>query len=444
MTVARRICLGFMAAILAGAILLTLPISLADGEWGSFVTALFTSTSAVCVTGLTVVDTGTYFSSFGQGVIALLIQIGGLGYMTASSFLLLLLGRKFRLRDKVALQQSFDKPGMAGVLELVRSIIIATLIIETAGVFLLMLVFKPEYGSGRGLWLSVFHSISAFNNAGFGLFPDNLMQYVTSPIINFTITALIILGGIGYDTIVESYRWVRDRLKGRSGRSIFSLQFKVATTTTLFLLIFGTVLCFSTEIGNPATLEPLSIGGQVMAAWFQSVTCRTAGFNTIDIGKMTAAGIFVSIILMFIGACPGSTGGGIKTTTARVLFNTTQAVIEGRTQVLCYQRQIPPELVLKAVGVFIGSLMVAAISSTLIAISDPTISPIAIIFEVVSAFATVGLSMGITASLSTFAKLVLVATMYIGRVGVLLLLSAILGEPTPTALRYPDEEILVG
>ena len=181
-----------------------------------------------------------------------------------------------------------------------------------------------------------------------------------------------------------------------------------------------------------------------MAAWFQSVTCRTAGFNTIDIGKMTAAGIFVSIVLMFIGACPGSTGGGIKTTTARVLFKTTQAVIEGRSQVLCYQRQISPELVLKAVGVFIGSLMVATISSTLIAISDPTISPIAIIFEVVSAFATVGLSMGITASLSTFAKLVLVATMYIGRVGVLLLLSAILGEPTPTALRYPDEEILVG
>lgn len=444
MTVSRTICLGFLAIISVGTILLLLPWSTTEPGFSDVITALFTSTSAVCVTGLVVKDTGTYYTGFGQFIIVCLIQLGGLGYMTASSFLLLLLGRKFRLREKLAIQQSLDKPGMAGVLQLVKSIIAATLIVEITGIFLLMLVFIPNYGQAYGLWLSIFHSVSAFNNAGFGLFYDNLVQYVGNPLINLAITLLIILGGIGYQVMMELFYWMRDRLQGRSQRVIFSLHFKIATTTTIFLLIFGTLIFFIIEFSNPNTLASLTFGEKILAAWFQSVTTRTAGFNSIDIGKMTTAGLCLSIVLMFIGASPGSTGGGIKTTTFRVLLNTAQTVVQGRQQVLSFQRQIPIELVLKAVGLIMTAMFTVFAATMMICISDPEIPAIQILFEVVSAFATVGLSTGITASLTPFAKLVLVLTMYIGRVGPLLLMNAILGEPQPTTLRYPDEELLVG
>lgn len=444
MTVSRTICLGFLATIAIGTILLMLPIATHDGNWNNPIVALFTATSAVCVTGLAVVDTGSFYSGFGQFSILLMIQIGGLGYMTATSFLLILLGRKFRLRDKVALQQSLDKPGMAGVAQLIRSIIAATLIIEITGAVLMMPIFMPHYGNTYGLWLSIFHSISAFNNAGFSTFSDSLLQYARSPLMNITITLLIILGGIGYDAIMEMYFWLRDRLRGRTERGIFSLHFKMATSTSIFLLILGTVVFLSTELHNPNTIGSWGFGDQLLAAWFQSVTTRTAGFNTIDLSQMTAAGIFITIIFMFIGASPGSTGGGIKTTTVRVLFNATKAVLQEREQVLCYHRQVPMELVLKAVGVVVTYLAVAIAAIIALCITDPNLPSIQILFEVVSAIATVGLSMGITASFSSLGQLVLIITMYVGRVGALLLVNAIIGDPKPTAVRYPEEELLVG
>lgn len=444
MTVSRTICLGFLATIAIGTILLMLPIATNEGNWNNPIVALFTATSAVCVTGLVVVDTGSYYSGLGQFFILLMIQIGGLGYMTATSFLLILLGRKFRLRDKVALQQSFDKPGMAGVAQLIRSIIAATLLIEISGAVLMMPIFATQYGNISGLWLSIFHSISAFNNAGFSIFADSLVQYARSPLINIVITLLVIFGGIGYDAIMEMYFWVRDRLKGRTERGVFSLHFKMATSTTIFLLILGTIVFFSTELHNPNTLGTWSFGEKLLGAWFQSVTTRTAGFNTIDLGQMTAAGLFVTIVFMFIGASSGSTGGGIKTTTVRVLFNATKAVLQGREQVLCYHRQIPMELVLKAIGVVVTYLAVAIASTIALCITDPNLPLIQILFEVVSAIATVGLSMGITASFSPFGQLVLIITMYVGRVGALLLVNAILGDPKPTIIRYPEEELLVG
>ncbi len=444
MTVSRTICLGFLAMISIGTILLLLPWATTEPGFNNPITALFTATSAVCVTGLIVEDTGTYYTGFGQFIILLLIQLGGLGYMTATTFLLLLLGRKFRLREKLAIQQSLDRPGMAGVLQLVKSIIAATLIVEISGIFLMMLVFNRDYGQAYGLWLSVFHSISAFNNAGFSLFSDSLVQYARSPIINLAITLLIIFGGIGYQVMMESFYWMRDRLTGSSERGLFSLHFKIVTSTTIFLLIFGTITFFIVEFSNPNTFGNFNFGDKLMAAWFQSVTTRTAGFNSIDIGKMSTAGLFITIALMFIGASPGSTGGGIKTTTFRVLFNTVRTVLQGRQQVLSSQRQIPIELVLKAVGVIMASLFSAIAGTIIICISDPNLPAIDILFEVISAIATVGLSTGITASFSPFAKLVLVAIMYVGRVGVLLLMNAILGVPEPTAIRYPEEELLVG
>jgi trk system potassium uptake protein TrkH len=444
MTVARTICLGFVAVILLGAILLTMPFSTGNGNWNDPIVALFTSTSAVCVTGLAVVDTGTEFSFLGQLFIALLAQIGGLGYMTTTTFLMLLIGRKFDLRQKVAIQQALDRPGMSGSTQIIRSIIATTLLFELTGVFLLMIVFVPEKGWQEGTWLAIFHSVSAWNNAGFSLFKDNLIGYQSSPLVIITIGCLIIFGGIGYQVILDMYLWLRDRIVKKTSYLVFSLDFKVATSTTLILLVLGTIAIFCIEIRNDSVFGQLSLSDKILAAWFQSVSTRTAGFNSIDIGKMTNAGLFIMIALMFIGASPGGTGGGIKTTTLRVLTSCTNAILQGKEEVLLYNRKIAISLILKAVGVVFGSLATVIVATVLISITDPKLAFIQILFEVVSAFGTVGLSTGITATISTAAKLILILTMYIGRVGVLLLMSSILGDPRPSRIHYPEENLLVG
>ncbi|ARV61546.1 ATPase [Nostocales cyanobacterium HT-58-2] len=444
MTVSRTICLGFIAVIAIGTILLMMPFSTNSGTWNDLIVALFTSTSAVCVTGLSVVDPGTYFSFWGQLFIALLAQIGGLGYMTTTTFLILLIGRRFDLRQKVAIQQALDRPGMQGSAQIIRSIVATTLIFEITGIFLLLPAFVPKYGWNQGIWLAIFHSINAWNNAGFSLFKDNLIGYQSSVLVVFTITGLIIFGGIGYQVILETYVWLRDILRKKPAKRVFSLDFKVATTTTLILLILGTVAFFFVELRNPETFGSLSFPDKLLVAWFQSVTPRTAGFNTIDIGKMTTAGLFITIALMFIGASPGGTGGGMKTTTLRVLTSCTKAILQGKEEVLLYERKIALNLVLKAVGVLIGSVATVIGATILIALTDSELEFIQILFEVVSAFATVGLSTGITGSVSAAAKLILIVTMYIGRVGVLLLMSAILGDPRPSRIHYPEENLLVG
>ena len=446
MTVPRTICLGFLALIAIGALLLLLPISTqGDGwNWNHLIVALFTATSAVCVTGHAVVDTGTYFSSFGHAVILALIQIGGLGYMTATTFLLLLLGRRFGLRDKVAIQQALDRSGMQGARQVLKSIVATTVLFELTGAFLLLLEFVPRYGFDRGLWLAVFHSVSAWNNAGFSLFSDNLMGYQFSLVINLVIPGLIILGGIGYEVLFELYLCLQAYLRRQRQMIILSLGFKVAISTTGVMLIVGSITFFLVEIHNGATLGTMDLPTRLMAAWFQSVTSRTAGFNTINIGQMTTAGLFITIALMFVGGSPGGTAGGIKTTTLLVLSRCTWTILQGREAVTLYNRQLPMTVILKAVGVTVGSTATVLMMTTLIALTDPQVNFIQILFEVVSAFATVGLSTGITAGLSAFAKLVLVATMYIGRVGVLLAMAAILGDPKPSFVSYPEENLLVG
>lgn len=444
MTVPRTICLGFLAMITVGTILLMMPFSTATGTWNDPIVALFTSTSAVCVTGLTVVDTGTYFSFWGQFFVVALVQIGGLGYMTATTFLLMLLGARFGLRDKIAIQQALDRTGMHDSAQLIRSIIATTMIFEITGIFLLLPVFVPNYGFNQGLWLAIFHSINSWNNAGFGLFKDNFIGYQTSVPLVLVVTVLIIFGGIGYQVILEMYLWLRDRLLRKPERIIFSLDFKVATSTTLILLVTGTIAFFFIELRNPATFGDLNLGNRLLAAWFQSVTTRTAGFNTIDIGQMTTAGLFLTIAFMFIGASPGGTGGGMKTTTLRILTSCTKAILQGKEQVLLYERKIPVTLILKAIGVVVGSVATVMISTILIALAEPELDFIKILFEAVSAFATVGLSTGITPSVSAAAKVILIVTMYVGRVGVLLLMAALLGNPRPTSVQYPEENLLVG
>lgn len=444
MTVPRTICLGFLAVISIGTFLLWMDDTIYHGSFGNPITALFLSTSAVCVTGLSVVNVQEFYSFWGQLCLIILVQIGALGYMTANTILLLLIGRKFGLKDKLALQKSLDTAGIAGVMPLLKSVIATMALFQITGVILLMIVFVPDYGLKDGLWLAVFHSVNGFNNAGFSLFSNSLIEYVSHPIVNMTMSILIIFGGLGYQVIIELYLSIKNTLDQNPMRREFSVHFKVVTSTTIFLLITGTILFFVTELNNPNTLQDLTVFGKIQAAWFQSVTVRTAGFNTISIGNMTSAGILITIILMFIGASPGSTGGGIKTTTSRILVNCTKAALQGRDEVLCYQRKIPEPLILKAVGVLVGSIVLVFLATFLIVIMQPELGFGSIFFEIVSAFATVGLSTGITEDFSVLSRLIIVITMYIGRVGVLLLMSAVLGEHPPSSIDYPEENLLVG
>ncbi len=444
MTVPRTICIGFLTVIAIGTLLLMLPLATATGEWNQPLVALFTSTSAVCVTGLIVVDTGTYFSPFGQGIVLLLIQLGGLGYMTATTLLLLLIGRRLGLKDRLAIQQAMETSELANVKVLLISIVSMTLFFELTGAFCLLLTFTERFSFGQALWLSIFHSVSAFNNAGFSLFSDSLVQYAEDAWPIGVISVLVIVGGIGYQVIMEAFVWVRDRIRRRRERIVFSLHFKVVTSTTLFLLVLGTLTFLFIEFDNPNTLAGKGFGSQMLIAGFQSVITRTAGFNSIDIGVMEASSLFMAIALMFVGASPGSTGGGIKTTTLRILLVCTRTALRGKEEVNCYQRQIPVARVLKALSVVVSSIISVVVITTCISLSDPGLSFIKILFEVVSAFATVGLSTGITADLSILGQLFIVAMMYIGRVGILLLMAAILGDPNPTAIHYPEEDLLTG
>ena len=444
MNPARTICLGFLAVILFGAFLLMLPISSSSGVWSNPITALFTSTSAVCVTGLSVVDVGRFYSIWGQIFLMLLFQIGGLGYMTATSVLLILIGRKFSLRDKITLQQSLDTRGIRGGLQLVKSIFAVTMLLELTGAIALIPIFNQKMSFQESAWQAIFHSVSAFNNAGFSLFPDNLMSYANSPGVNIIIGLLIIFGGLGYQVIFEGYLWLRTKFSRDREYISFSLTFCVVTTTTIALIVSGTFLFWLTEYSNKDTLGSMSFFNQIVAAWFQSVSTRTAGFNSIDNGKMTITGIFVTIAFMFIGASPGSTGGGIKTTTARILASCTGAALRGHDEVTLYQLQVPQGLIIKAIGVAVGSLFTVIFATGILSLTESKISFINILFEVTSAFATVGLSTGITASLSATGQLVIIATMYIGRVGVLLLMSSIFTDTRPSLIKYPQESMLVG
>ena len=444
MTIARTICLGFLALIAVGTFLLIMPFSTSTGNWNNPIVALFTATSAVCVTGLIVVDTGSYFSFWGQLIIVLLIQVGGLGYSSTTTFLILLIGRRFDLRQKFAIQEAFDRPFLQGSQNLVRSIVATTLIFEITGIFLLLSVFAADYGLDRGLWLATFHSVSAWNNAGFSLFEDSLVGYSSSVTITLVISALIIFGGIGYQVIIEMYSWLVLRLKKKRAIFCFSLNFKVVTSTTILLLVLGTFAFFLTELNNPDTIADFSLPEKILAAWFQSVTTRTAGFNSIDIGQMTTAGLFLTMALMFIGASPSGTGGGIKTTTLGILANCTRSVLQGKDEVHLFQRAVPVTLILRAIGVVFGSATTIVLATVLISFVEPDFHLLQILFEVISAFATVGLSTGITASLSPIGQIILIITMYTGRVSILLLIAAVIGEPRPSLIQYPKENLLVG
>jgi trk system potassium uptake protein TrkH len=430
--------LGFIFLIFIGTIFLSLPIASKNGVSVGLINALFTSTSAVCVTGLVVVNTAGYWSEFGKIVIMMLIQIGGLGFMTMATLIAILTGKKIGLKNRILIQESLGQFTIAGVVKLTIRIIQATLIIELVGAIILAIKFIPEFGLKKGLFFGMFHSISAFCNAGFDIIGNSLENYVGSPIINFTIMFLIILGGIGFTVII-------DVIKTKKIRKL-SLQTKLILVVTLGLLIIGFIFFFIIEYGNPETIGNLPIGDKILASLFQSVTPRTAGFNTLPVGDLRESSKFLTIILMFIGGSPGSTAGGIKTATLGLILLSVYAEVTGKEEVVFANRRISNETISRAISILIIALTLVIVVTMILSVSEVNFKFIDIFFEVVSAFGTVGLSTGITSGLTSFGKIIITITMFLGRIGPITAATAIATRHrrNKALIRYPEGKIFVG
>ena len=439
------IMLSFLFAVLLGALLLCLPISSADGRATPFVDALFTATTATCVTGLVVVPTVTAWSVFGQAVILVLIQIGGLGIITVMAGLAIFLQRRLGLSDRVLLQDAFNLRSLSGLVSFVKKVLFGTLIVEGIGALLYLPVFVPQFGA-RGIWISVFTSISAFCNAGIDIIAtDSLCAYVAHPLVNTVTCALIILGGLGYIVWWDLLRVARERHthKGSMWRRL-TLHSKIALTMTGLLITVGALLFLVFEYDNPATMQNLSLGERIMAAFFQSVTTRTAGFATIPQENLSNPSAILSLLLMFIGGSPVGTAGGIKTVTFSVLIAAAVASIKGRDEVSLFGRSIEKPLVIKSMAVCFTSFAILFLSTLLLSVVTDA-SALDLMYETVSATATVGLTRNLTPSLDTLGKLIISATMYLGRVGPISLAVAFqFKRENQNAIKNPTEKISVG
>ena len=440
MSTTRVVVLGFAFVILLGALLLTLPISSSTGVSVGFFDALFTSTSCVCVTGLVVVDTGTAFSTFGHVVIILLIQIGGLGFMSVAMLYFMVLGKRVTLGTRLVIQESLNEDRIGGLVRMMRWVIFSALSIEGIGALILSTRFIPIYGFGKGLWYGVFHSISAFCNAGFDLIGNyqNLMPFQYDPVVNITICLLIIIGGLGFAVL-------QDIKHNRSFRKL-RLHSKLVITFTAILLFGGTLIVLLVEWSNPATLGPMNFFQKLQAAFFQSVTLRTAGFNTIDQASLLPATKMISVILMFIGASPASTGGGVKTSTMAVLCLNVRMVARGRSEIAAYHRTINRDTMQRALAIVMIGLAVLLIDIMALTLLEPQANFLDLAFECASALGTVGVSSVGTGTLEPVSRMLLILAMYIGRVGPLTLTMALGHKQAQTkdAFRYPEERVLVG
>lgn len=436
LTPPQIVALGFATAILAGSLLLFLPCATRPGEETTYLTALFTATSAVCVTGLVVVDTATHWSTFGHIVILSLIQIGGLGIMTMAAVLYILLGYRIGLRQRLLIREGLNVNDMAGVVRLARQIILVTLAIELSFAVILGLRWTLEFGFPKGAWFGLFHAVSAFNNAGFDLFGEyrSLTAYAADPTVSLSIAVLIILGGLGFPVILNAYQ--------RHRFSAFMLHAKLVLVTTALLLALGTILILALEYNH--ALASLPPGAKFLAAFFQSVTPRTAGFNTIDLTTLHVATQFILIILMFIGASPASTGGGIKTSSLAVIVLSVVATLQGKESPEVFRRRIPHRQVTRALTLAILAATLVMTVTLLLSITEEGKGFLAILFETTSAFGTVGLSLGVTPSLSPVGRVLIILTMFLGRVGPLTIAYALAEKGIRTRLRVPEEKILVG
>lgn len=420
----RIIVLGFFSVIVIGTVLLKLPISIRDGVTVSWVDSLFTSTSAVCVTGLIAIDTADTFTVFGRAVVALLIQVGGLGVTSVGVGFILLMRKKVGLKERVLIKESMNLDSMKGLVKLVKSVLLVTLSFEIVGAILSYLVFSKDYSPLDALGISVFHSIAAFNNSGFDILGGlrNLIPYQSNVLLNLTTSGLIIFGGLGF-LVIKEIIIVRKFKK-------FSLHSKVVITVTAILLVVGTLLLKATEDIS------------WLGAFFFSTSARTAGFSTYNLGNFTNAGLFVITVLMFIGASPGSTGGGIKTTT---IFTLIKSIYSTSTNKNCvaFKRKIPASAVFKAFNIFVLAIMVVCFGVFLLSILEPDRTFIQLLVEVTSAFGTVGLSTGITPDLRDLSKIIISVIMFIGRLGPMTMASIWLVKE-PSNACYSEETVIIG
>jgi trk system potassium uptake protein TrkH len=428
---------GFAGFIAAGTLVLTLPMSSAAGQWTPLLDALFTSTSAVCVTGLVVVDTGTYWSTFGQVVILALIQLGGFGFMTSSTLLLLLLRREATLRERTLLSESLGGGGLGSAFQLARRIVVFAAVAEAIGALILTVGFLGEVSPSQAVWWGVFHAVSAFNNAGFDLVGgfQSLVPFNRQPQILLPITALVILGGISY-AVVADVLHRRDFVR-------LALDTKLVLVATAALLGLGALGVLFTERGNPDTLGEMDAGARLLNAFFMGVTPRTAGFNSIDTGAMTENGLFLLIALMFVGGAAGSTAGGIKVQTFSLLFFAIMSAVRGGSEVEAFGRRLPFAQVLRGVAVALLALAVVFVVSFSLTLTESA-RFLYLLFETFSAFSTAGLSTGLTPDLSAGGRLIVCLTMFAGRLGPLTLVLALAARERRRVYRWPEETVRIG
>ena len=430
------LALGFLAVIIIGAVILSLPISSRSGEPTNFLDAIFTSTSAVCVTGLITLDTSTHWSTFGQTVIMALIEIGGLGFMSFTVLISLILGKKITLRERLVMQEAMNTFSIQGLVRMVKYVLIFTVSVQFFGALLLSTQFVPEYGIIKGFFYSIFHSISAFCNAGFDLFGTSLVGYSNNTVVILVISALIIIGGLGFTVLLELYDF--------KGIKKLSLHAKIVIITTLILIFGGTLLMLLFEHKNPQTIADMNIKDKLFNSFFASVTPRTAGFNSISTSGMTLASKILTVILMLIGGSPGSTAGGLKTVTCAILVLTVISVIRGREDTEVFGRRLTKEIVYKSfIIVFIGLSLVIGVTMIL-SYTEVGASFIDLLYETSSALGTVGLTLGLTPNLSSLGKIFIMIMMYLGRVGPLTVMLALTRKRKKSGYKYPEGKILIG
>lgn len=433
----KTIILFFIVMIFLGTALLCLPFAKQDSAVFSVLTCLFTATSAVCVTGLSVVDIGTYFTAFGQIVILLLLQIGGLGYMLVSTSLGLLLG-KMALKDRKIMQELFDISSFNELFKLLKKAVLVVLGIEFVGATILTIGFLKDFSLGKSIYCGIFHAVSAFCNAGFSLFNNSLESFSGNPTILYTIVALVILGGLGFFVLVD----IMDKVTGKNIKLTF--HSKVILWMTLGLIVFGFIAFCIGQAGS-FIKQDVSLSWIINNSIFQAISPRTAGFNSLPMSTLTTFTIFFIIILMFIGGGPGSTAGGIKITTLTLVFVFIRSVIKGQDSYVFAKRTLDYDLVKKALLIFILMIVLVIFFILLMLFVEPNLDTLKVIFEAVSGFCTVGLSLGITSELSTASKILLIIAMFIGRVGAITILTYLVSRKTVTNnIRYPDGKILIG
>ena len=439
------IMLSFLGAILLGSALLVLPFSTKSGESVDYIDALFTAVSATCVTGLVTLSTVATWSVFGQIVILILIQIGGLGVITITAGFMVAIHRKMGLKDSQLLSDALNVSTLSGLAEFVKKMLLGTFIIEGVGALMYMIVFIPDFGA-KGIWISIFNSVSAFCNAGIDIVAENsLCNYATNPLVNIVTCLLIILGGLGYVVWWDIIRVLKD-VKRTKFRCVFKLTLhsKIVLVSTFALILIGGASILAFEYNNPLTLKNYNFFDKMQIAFFQSITTRTAGFATLPQENLTSASSIICIILMFIGGSPVGTAGGIKTVTIVVLFATTIATVRGKNEVTLFQRNLSKQVTRKAVAVAFSSFIIVALSTILLSLSTDA-PALDVVFETVSATATVGLSRNLTSSLNVWGKLILSATMYFGRIGPISLATSFnLKKENINIIKNPTEDVRLG